>query len=1011
VTNASSKPHDSQQLDALTGGAFTAATSGDRAGRIREWLATGPSTELMQEVFKELSVKDKGAARPLREKLDELRRAKTQDALAAEWATRGQALLDTARLNIADAMAWQRDAAKAGAPLSREPLASLKTALTERVKVVEDLQNQAMVQREASVLLAQRIELLSTKSWKDAQAVAEALRADVTHWQAQADTLEGDVNWVSVDAKYTPMIESSRAQLLVVWEAFSAALVQAEAAAADAAAPLPPVPVWADQLRAGRGLPPEAAPKAAKPKVDPAVREEQRQKAAAAVTPVLEKVEQEVGEGHGKASAGAAAALRNAFKDHAKHLSPALEARVHAALGAAGELEGWQRWRADQLREELVAKAEALLQRKPKVKVKPARPARGPAGAAGVAEAVSTPAAEDESATAATPDVAAPDAAATDGVAPVAAAAEPVASEAAAPEAVPAEAAAAPAPAAAPVVEEESAPVPVMGGRKMQETLRQLRDQWKLTDQGGVPNHALWKRFDEACNEAHKVVEVWLDKLKAETAAHRAQRMALIEELKAWTQRNVERTEPHEWKAFSRALHQFSDRWRDAGHLSEKAFAELQPLWKETVHAAAAPLEAAQKESLARRHAMIEEAKVLGDAPMLRIDAVKALQHRWQAEAQSVPMDRKFEQKLWDAFRKPIDDAFNRKTQEREKADQALGQRDRVVLDAAKALEAANATGDAQKIRAAMAALDAALRGQAQAAAVVASMVPTAEETEQKQAVPGVESAESAIESGSSDAAPEASADAEGAAPVDEAAAPAAPAEPPKPAPKRVIAMRGDDRPGMKKAEAAPAGGRGGKFGDRKDGPRTSRPGDNKFEPMRDERSRGPRGDDRGGRFGDRPAFEDRGPRLGDTAFRAQREALEHAEAALRKLAAQAHGEALTNLMAAWEHRKADEVPGQQELGRAVTPAVRGAWVQAVSAAPKGDAAEAILRLEMAAELPTPAEHINARRALQLKLLTRRNDPSPAQTWGQDAAAVLASPFDASNARRVQNVLKALLKR
>ena len=64
------------------------------------------------------------------------------------------------------------------------------------------------------------------------------------------------------------------------------------------------------------------------------MREEQRQKAAAAVTPVLEKVEQEVSEGHGKASAGAAAALRNAFKEHGRHLDSALEARVHAALGA-----------------------------------------------------------------------------------------------------------------------------------------------------------------------------------------------------------------------------------------------------------------------------------------------------------------------------------------------------------------------------------------------------------------------------------------------------------------------------------------------------------------------------------------------------------------------------------------------------------------------------------------------------------------------------------------------------
>jgi ATP-dependent RNA helicase SUPV3L1/SUV3 len=346
VTHANSKPHDLQQLDALTGGAFTAATSGDRAARIREWLATAPAQDLMQEVFKELSVKDKGAARPLREKLDELRRAKTQDALAADWATRGQVLLDTPRLNIADAMAWQRDAAKAGAPLSREPLASLKAALSERIKVVEDLQNQAMVQREAAVLLAQRIELLSTKGWKDAHAVADALRTDVTHWQAQADALEGDANWSCVDTKYTPMIESSRAQLLVVWDAFSAALGQAVAADADPAAPLPPVPVWADQLRAARGLPAEAAARPAKPKVDPAVREEQRQKAAAAVTPVLERVEQEVSEGHGKASAGAAAALRNAFKEHGRHLDSALEARVHAALGAAGELEGWQRWRA-----------------------------------------------------------------------------------------------------------------------------------------------------------------------------------------------------------------------------------------------------------------------------------------------------------------------------------------------------------------------------------------------------------------------------------------------------------------------------------------------------------------------------------------------------------------------------------------------------------------------------------------------------------------------------------------
>ncbi|MEO6973056.1 MAG: DUF349 domain-containing protein [Rhodoferax sp.] len=939
VTPTPTKSHDPHPLDALTGGAFSATTSGERAARIREWLQHNPSPEQMQEVFKELGSRDKGAAKPLKEKLDELKRAKGQEVLAAEWAAKGQVLLALAKLNIADAMAWQRDAAKAGAPLSREPLAALKGQLADRVKVIEDLQHRVQVQREAAVLLAQRIEVLSTKPWRDAQAVLDVLHVDVQHWQTQAQELTTDANWSSVDIKFPPQLDASRAQLLVVWDAFAAALKQTVAAADDAGAPLPPVPVWANELRAERGVPVEVPAVPNKPALDPAVQNEMRARSAQVVREALSKLEQEVTEGHGKASTGAAAALRNTLKEHGKLIDAALENQAHAALAAAGELEGWQRWRADQLRDELVIKAEGLLKR-------------------------------------------------------------------------PAEHA--------------------LGGRKMQDTLRQMREQWKQTDQGGVPNHALWKRFDEACNEAHKVVEAWLEKAKADAAEHRAQRLALIEEVKVWGAANVGLSD---WKAFSRSLHQFGDRWREAGHLGEKAFAEMQPLWKEAIHGAAAPFEAAQKSSVERRHALIEEAVALGAAPVLRIDAVKALQQRWQLEAQSVPLERKFEQKLWDAFRQPIDDAFNRKTEEREKAAAALSDRDRIVLDAAKALEGANASGDAGAIRAAMSALDAALRGQAQAAAVVAAAADKEKNKPEALVQPGKAAIETAAEpgnpvtaeSGAPEATPAAAdepapaadqpASADAAAPTEPVeAAPATPAVPPKPASKPVIAMRGDDRPGMKKSEPAQAG-RGGKFGDRRDAPRgAARPGDNKFEPRRDDRGARDegRGDPRGGRFGDRPAFEDRGPRLGDVAFRAQREALERAEFTLKKLAAQAHGEALTQLLTAWEKRDADQVPSVQALGPRVTAAGRSHWVQVIGAAPvpgSNDAAEALLRLEMAAEVPTPAEHISARRMLQLQLLTRRNDPAPAQTWGQDTARVLTSAFDAAHARRVQNVLKVLLKR
>ena len=966
MTSTSSKPHDLQSLDTLTGGAFTAPTSGERAQRIRDWLAGNPAVEQMQEVFKELSGRDKGAARVLREKLDEIKRAKGQEAIAAEWAQKAEVLIAQTKLNIADALAWQRDAAKAGAPLSREPLAGLKVKLAERVKGIEDLQHRAQVQREAAVLLAQRFEVLSTKGWRDAQAAEEALRADVAHWQQQAADIAADANWTSLDAKFAPQLDASRAQLLVVSDAFHAALAQTLAAAADDTAPLPPVPVWADELRAARGLPLESAAahpasaagavkaqRQAGPKVDP----EKRAAAQAAVQEALTKLEQETAEGHGKASAGAAAALRAVLKDHGKLVEAPLEAQVHAALVAAGELEGWQRWSADKVREELVAKAEALLKR--------------PEGQA-------------------------------------------------------------------------------LGGRKMQETLRSLRDQWKQADQGGVPNHALWKRFDEACNEAHKVVEAWLEKVRADAAEHRAHRVALIEEVKAWA---AEHADASDLKAHNRALHQFADRWRDAGHVGEKVFAELQPQWNEAFGAARAPFETAQKASVERRQAMIAEAAEFGAAPMLRIDAVKALQQRWQAEAQSVPLDRRHEQKMWDAFRAPIDEAFNRKTAEREKVSSQMSDHDRHVLNASKALEAASATGDAQKIRTAMLQLEAAIRGEAPppapAPVAPAATAPSGDGPDvgaTEVVAPGQaaaefgEGAQIAPAPGENDApapaapsaelddevstpapapagdliAPEGSADMSARADEGDNTAAAVPAAAPKaPAKPVVAARRGDDRPGSRKGEPAPTG-RDGKFGDRRDsrsGP-GGRPNDRGPRPEGRGNDRGAAGGPGAGRFGDRaPRFEDRGPRLGDAAFRAQREALERADLSLRKLAAQAHGEALTQLLGAWEKRDAAQLPSVQELGRVVSPAVRSTWSQAVSAAPSGDAGEALLRLEIAAEVPTPADQIDARRAMQLKLLTKRNDPAPAQTWGQDAGKVLAAAHDANTARRLQNALKALLRK
>ena len=731
--------------------------------------------------------------------------APSSDNMHAVWVDKAQQLLVQAPFDVQQAQAWQREAAKAGAALSREPLATCRQALVNRIKAVEDLQHRIQVEREASVLIAQRIEVLSTKPWQDALNGMAALGGDVSHWQAQSLSLAQQDVWPAVAPKFHQMLETAQIQLQLVWEAFGAALALTQAASTDPEAPLPAVPVWAEQIQALRqGSEPTKTPPAA------------------------------------NAAAPASSPKATAVPTH----------------------------------QALLDQAQAMLM--------------APEGKR-------------------------------------------------------------------------------MGGRKLQEQLRGLREQWKRADSahGALPGATLFKAFDTACVELHQWVDVWLKQVKEQSEQTKAQRQALMDEVRTWT---LAHADNQDWKQQARELHAFAERWRNGGHMGEKAFAAIQPQWKTLMHEAHAPLQAAQDQALARRQAMIEEAKALAAEPVLRVAAVKALQQRWQVDAQSISLDRKHEQKLWDAFRQPLDEAFSRKTTARAPAAEALSDHDRRVVEAAQAVQAACDAGDAAAIAKAVAVLHAASEG-APAPAPAAAAAPE----------PVTESAAAA------DAPLEP-------APADADAAPVVAAKPAA-TPKKLVAMRGDDRPGQAKGTATTAVDR-------------SRP------PRRDDKFGGARDGRRDeGRFGQREERAPRGPRLGDTAFRAQRQALEQAEQQMRRLAAMAHGEVLTQLLSAWEQRQPDAVPTAQALGSRVNAASRSAWVQALGAtAPSADAT-ALLRLEMAAEVPTPAEQLAERRQLQLQLLTRRNDPTPAQTWSQDVASVLAQPHDAAQARRLQTALKALLKR
>ena len=79
------------------------------------------------------------------------------------------------------------------------------------------------------------------------------MQADVAQWQNQAQALTQSSVWPSVELKYPPQLDAAGKQLQAVWDGFSAAAALAALAQTDATTALPPVPVWADEIRRLRG--------------------------------------------------------------------------------------------------------------------------------------------------------------------------------------------------------------------------------------------------------------------------------------------------------------------------------------------------------------------------------------------------------------------------------------------------------------------------------------------------------------------------------------------------------------------------------------------------------------------------------------------------------------------------------------------------------------------------------------------------------------------------------------
>jgi hypothetical protein len=667
-----------------------------------------------------------------------------------------------ARLNIADALAWQRDAAKAGAPLSREPLAGLRTQLVERIKTVEDLQQRVMVQREAAALLAQRIELLSTKPWTGRPgAAARVWQADLAHWRAHAQPAAGRPA-VAERGRALPAAARGRAKPSSppCGSAFTPALAQAAAAAQDAAAPLPPVPVWADETprrarrnTGGRGRCCARRRQARQAEASTPSSAPPPQKAVEAGTMLLE---QAVAAGHTKNTHSATQALRQSLKAHGRLIDDALEARVHAALvsppaswkaGSAGAPTSCasssspapRRCSSSRKGQGGVAPADEAADAEAVSSHRRHRTGRADGAGSGGYRKRSYGRADQTSAGAENNPETVDAASATEPTQRR----RPKRRRRPSPNRPPRPKTLWPPP-PAPRPLRATRPCPPWAAASCRTPSASCARNGRPPTRAARPTTRCGSASTAPCNAAHQHVDAWLAKVRADAAEHRAHRLALIDDVKAFGAAHAPpEGEGADWKAFNRQIHQFSDRWRNAGHLSEKA-----------VRRPAAAVEGRhprrrrsrwrppRRQSTARRQALIQPRPTqLGAAPHAACRRrARQLQQRWQAEAQAVPLDRKHEQKA--VGRLPQAASTTPSTARAPSArsrQAAMSAHDKAVLDAAKALEAANASGDAQRIRAAMAQLDAATRGELPKAAAEAPA--SAPGSEEKPAPAGTEGA------------------------------------------------------------------------------------------------------------------------------------------------------------------------------------------------------------------------------------------------------------------------------
>lgn len=216
--------------------------------------------------------------------------------------------------------------------------------------------------------------------------------------------------------------------------------------------------------------------------------------------------------------------------------------------------------------------------------------------------------------------------------------------------------------------------------------IKALRQEWrKLAQMEPGKQRQQWKDFDSKVTAAYEPSK----KHFAEQAQQRAQNLKQREGVCIQLETMAEVTDwsDVDWKAQYAGINELRKSWKRCGTVGHKEWGRINKRFNDAMDALDVHLKGEREHNLKQRQHLVEQSTALlemEDVQAATAEA-KALQARWQI---TIPSRPKEEQKLWRAFRNPIDQVFKRLTNERQSQRSETNQRIQSKDQACEQLEA-----------------------------------------------------------------------------------------------------------------------------------------------------------------------------------------------------------------------------------------------------------------------------------------------------------------------------------